>query len=211
MPRRVACFVTVSRPSMWSRASPPRRCALTFSTFPSATSGRVRFSVGFGILVHRGLFADLPCPCNTATLERFQALEKIDDQTLIIHNLHKRVWPTAQRDSVILSHLRQHEDTWFVQNYSIAHDAAPVNPNGSVVRVQCNMFMMCKTQIREGAQEPYSRDDLSCKITYLAFINPGGWAPASAIRAVSKREYPKFLRTITKHSTKFYQSKDISF
>lgn len=36
-------------------------------------------------------------------------------------------------------------------------------------------------------------------ITYfcLSAVNPGGWAPASVLRAVYKREYPKFLRRFT--------------
>lgn len=28
-------------------------------------------------------------------------------------------------------------------------------------------------------------------------VNPGGWAPASVLRAVAKREYPKFLKRFT--------------
>ena len=28
-------------------------------------------------------------------------------------------------------------------------------------------------------------------------VNPGGWAPAAAVRQVSKRETPKFLRRIS--------------
>ena len=29
---------------------------------------------------------------------------------------------------------------------------------------------------------------------FLSVVNPGGWAPASVVRQISKREYPKFLR-----------------
>ena len=28
----------------------------------------------------------------------------------------------------------------------------------------------------------------------VVLVNPGGWAPASVVRQISKREYPKFLR-----------------
>lgn len=28
-------------------------------------------------------------------------------------------------------------------------------------------------------------------------VNPGGWAPSSVLRAVYKREYPKFLKRFT--------------
>ena len=31
----------------------------------------------------------------------------------------------------------------------------------------------------------------------FSIVNPGGWAPPSVVRAVSKREYPKFLRKIS--------------
>lgn len=30
-------------------------------------------------------------------------------------------------------------------------------------------------------------------------VNPGGWAPASVLRAVAKREYPKFLKRFTSY------------
>lgn len=30
-------------------------------------------------------------------------------------------------------------------------------------------------------------------------VNPGGWAPASALRAIYKREYPKFLKRFTSY------------
>ncbi|VEL24615.1 unnamed protein product [Protopolystoma xenopodis] len=29
---------------------------------------------------------------------------------------------------------------------------------------------------------------------YAANIHPGGWAPAAAVRAMAKREYPRFLK-----------------
>lgn len=32
---------------------------------------------------------------------------------------------------------------------------------------------------------------------FFASVNPGGWAPAGVLRAVYKREYPKFLKRFT--------------
>lgn len=32
---------------------------------------------------------------------------------------------------------------------------------------------------------------------FLFTVNPGGWAPSSVLRAVYKREYPKFLKRFT--------------
>lgn len=41
-----------------------------------------------------------------ATLESFKIVEQFGNSAVILHNLHKRVWPTAQRDSLFFSQLR---------------------------------------------------------------------------------------------------------
>lgn len=54
-------------------------------------------------------------------------------------------------------------------------------------------------------------------ITLTAFIflcltvNPGGWAPASVLRAVAKREYPKFLKRFTSYVQEKTAGKPILF
>lgn len=45
---------------------------------------------------------------------------------------------------------------------------------------------------------------------YLA-VNPGGWAPASVLRAVAKREYPKFLKRFTSYVQEKTAGKPILF
>jgi len=42
-------------------------------------------------------------------------------------------------------------------------------------------------------------------------VNPGGWAPASALRAVYKREYPKFLKRFTGYVIDQCKDKPIMF
>jgi collagen type IV alpha-3-binding protein len=37
------------------------------------------------------------------------------------------------------------------------------------------------------------------RITYCSVVNPGGWAPATVLRAVYKREYPRFLKRFTQY------------
>jgi len=60
------------------------------------------------------------------TIDKFHVLEWLDKQTNINHSIHKRVWPTAQRDSILLSHIRQIDDKrWMVWNHSVDHDADP--------------------------------------------------------------------------------------
>lgn len=51
---------------------------------------------------------------------------------------------------------------------------------------------------------------ISLMFTHLSAVNPGGWAPPSVVRAVSKREYPKFLRKISSFCQNACQDKPIT-
>lgn len=48
-------------------------------------------------------------------------------------------------------------------------------------------------------------------IVYIFSVNPGGWAPASVLRAVYKREYPKFLKRFTQYVKDQTEKKPIMF
>lgn len=75
------------------------------------------------------------------TLDSSRMIEALSDDTLIFHQVHKRVWPSAQRDTCFWSHIRpvhinknektsdQSEEVpnWIVVNYSTEHEMAPVN------------------------------------------------------------------------------------
>eukprot|EP00069_Balaena_mysticetus_P020470 bmy_12861T0 len=84
--------------------------------------------------------------------------------------------------------------------------------NNRCVRAKINIAMICQTLVSppEGNQE-ISRDNILCKITYVANVNPGGWAPASVLRAVAKREYPKFLKRFTSYVQEKTAGKPILF
>ncbi|KAK6305152.1 ceramide transfer protein [Coregonus clupeaformis] len=137
------------------------------------------------------------------TIENFNVVEMLSDNAVIVYQTHKRVWPASQRDVLYLSAMRKilannenDPDTWLVCNFSVDHDNAQTT--NRCVRAKINIAMICQTLVSppEGDRE-ISRDNLTCKITYVANVNPGGWAPASVLRAVAKREYPKFLKRFT--------------
>ncbi|XP_053337034.1 ceramide transfer protein isoform X2 [Clarias gariepinus] len=139
------------------------------------------------------------------TVENFSVVEKLSDNAVIIYQTHKRVWPASQRDILYLSVIRKilatnenEPDTWIVCNFSVDHDRYP--PTSRCIRAKINVAMICQTLVSppEGNKE-ISRDDILCKITYVANVNPGGWAPASVLRAVARREYPKFLRRFSSY------------
>ncbi|KAM3874462.1 ceramide transfer protein-like isoform 2-T2 [Diretmus argenteus] len=151
------------------------------------------------------------------TIENFNVVETLSDNAVIVYQTHKRVWPASQRDVLYLSAMRKvladnenDPDTWLVCNFSVDHDNAPLT--NRCVRAKINVAMICQTLVSppEGDKE-ISRDNLLCKITYVANVNPGGWAPASVLRAVAKREYPKFLKRFTSYVQETTAGKPILF
>uniref|UniRef100_A0A8C9F6T2 Ceramide transfer protein n=1 Tax=Pavo cristatus TaxID=9049 RepID=A0A8C9F6T2_PAVCR len=151
------------------------------------------------------------------TIENFHVVENLADNAIIIYQTHKRVWPASQRDVLYLSAIRKipafsenDPETWIVCNFSVEHDSAPLN--NRCVRAKINVAMICQTLVSppEGNKE-ISRDNILCKITYVANVNPGGWAPASVLRAVAKREYPKFLKRFTSYVQEKTAGKPILF
>ncbi|XP_035233642.1 ceramide transfer protein-like isoform X1 [Stegodyphus dumicola] len=151
------------------------------------------------------------------TVENMKVVEEIDSKTLIFHQIHKRVWPATQRDALFWSHMRQvpndedkdAHDIWIVCNNSTDHDAAPV---GKCVRLVMTVSLVCQTFVDPPTEnQEITRDNLTCRITYCSSINPGGWAPASVLRAVYKREYPKFLKRFTQYVKDMTETKPIMF
>ncbi|XP_030372401.1 collagen type IV alpha-3-binding protein isoform X2 [Scaptodrosophila lebanonensis] len=154
------------------------------------------------------------------TLEDCTILEKISADTLLFLQTHKRIWPASQRDAQFWSHMRKINDglepgatdTWIVCNNSTEY-AKQQSKNGKCVRIFLTVILACQTHLPEGyvKGQPLNRDDLTCKITYCSVVNPGGWAPASALRAVYKREYPKFLKRFTGYVIDQCKDKPIMF
>ncbi|XP_041754515.1 ceramide transfer protein isoform X1 [Coregonus clupeaformis] len=151
------------------------------------------------------------------TIENFNVVETLSENAVIVYQTHKRVWPASQRDVLYLSAMRKilannenDPDTWLVCNFSVDHDNAM--PTNRCVRAKINIAMICQTLVSppEGDRE-ISRDNITCKITYVANVNPGGWAPASVLRAVAKREYPKFLKRFTGYVQEKTSGKPILF
>ncbi|XP_054159177.1 ceramide transfer protein-like [Oppia nitens] len=154
------------------------------------------------------------------TLESMKVVEEINTNTLIFHQIHKRVWPAAQRDTTFWSHIRRTEQNddnknsvnpyniWIVCNNSTDR---PNIPLGRCLRMTMTVSLVCETYINPIPEKgkPITRDNLKCKIIYCSTINPGGWAPASVLRALYKREYPKFLKRFTQYVKDVTENKEI--
>lgn len=69
-----------------------------------------------------------------ATVEQVTILENVSEDTKVFLQIHKRVWPSTQRDALFWSHKRQVPDPqdpdgqsiWIVCNNSTDHKNAPV-------------------------------------------------------------------------------------
>lgn len=75
--------------------------------------------------------------------------------------------------------------------------------------------MLCQTIVDSSAKNKskseLTRDDIKCRIYYVAQVHPGGWVPTAALRQVYKREYPRFLRTFTDYVSKKIRGKELTF
>ncbi|XP_050352425.1 ceramide transfer protein [Nymphalis io] len=131
------------------------------------------------------------------TLETMNIVEAISTDALVFHQTFKRIWPASQRDALFWSHVRaapQH--TYAVTNHSTTNVDYPSN-SGACIRLFVTVCLACRTAWPAG-QAP-SRDNITTSIAYCSTVNPGGWAPAGVLRAVYKREYPKFLKRFTNY------------
>jgi collagen type IV alpha-3-binding protein len=155
------------------------------------------------------------------TLVKMNIVETLDQNTVVLHQLHKRVWPTAQRESLFWSHLEEVSDQkdsdafdcWVVCNHNVDRDDVPLT-NSSCVRVGLTIAMVCQTIIVQNARSKprneLTRNDISVRIFYVAQVHPGGWVPTAALRTVYKKEYPKFLRRFTSYVEDKVKGKPLS-
>lgn len=131
------------------------------------------------------------------TLETMNIVEAISSDAIVFHQTFKRIWPASQRDALFWSHARAApHHTYAVTNHSTTDDAYPSN-SGACIRLFVTVCLACRTSWPPG--EAPSRDNITTSVAYCSTVNPGGWAPAGVLRAVYKREYPKFLKRFTNY------------
>lgn len=79
-----------------------------------------------------------------------KVLETIADDTLVILQIHKRVWPASQRDALFWSHVRRvpndtdrdAQDIWIACNHSTEHHEAPVIPRCFKRQFECQVLII---------------------------------------------------------------------
>jgi collagen type IV alpha-3-binding protein len=140
------------------------------------------------------------------TIESATIVETLAEDTIVFHQLHKRIWPSTQRETVFCSHIctlpnapreeNQIGHTWMVGNFSIDHPKVP--GSSKLIRATFQCGLVCQTvanqPVEAGMEAQLRREDISCKMLYATNVNPGGWAPPSVVRTIGKREITKFLK-----------------
>ncbi|PAV58248.1 hypothetical protein WR25_11905 [Diploscapter pachys] len=152
------------------------------------------------------------------TLDSMKVVEQISKDTAVLHQLHKTVWPAAARESLFVSHIRRVDhlkrdgchDLYIVTNKDVKRQDVPLT-SSSALRVGLTVSMICETIVKtpEKPLNELTRDDIACNVIYVSQVFPGGWVPVAALRAVYKREYPKFLRTFTEYVKKNLKDKPV--
>lgn len=129
------------------------------------------------------------------TLETMTIVEEVSSDAMVFHQTFKRIWPASQRDALFWSHVRAAPgNTYAVINHSTTNHEYPPN-TGACIRLFVTVCLACSSSYPAG-EEP-TRENITTSIAYCSTVNPGGWAPAGVLRAVYKREYPKFLKRFT--------------
>ncbi|XP_014674742.1 PREDICTED: collagen type IV alpha-3-binding protein-like isoform X2 [Priapulus caudatus] len=124
----------------------------------------------------------------------------------------------AAADSLFWSQIRQvrdEEDEEAQPIWTASSTTRPSHPSCPVVkcvRIHLNVAFICQTMIDPPSEvEQLTRDHIRTRITYTADVNPGGWAPATVIRAVYKREYPRFVKRFSQFVKDVTANKPILF
>lgn len=133
-----------------------------------------------------------------------RVLDLLGCSTVVVHQVYRRVWPATQRDACFWSHIRRvpgedgDADLWMVVNRSTEHLAPPLD-NSRMLRLWLSVAMVAQTVLPQDCPDPPERAQIRCKIQYTASLDPGGWVPQGAAKAIYEREYPKFLTRFTEY------------
>ena len=143
------------------------------------------------------------------TIESMQTLEELDPWTTIYKHMHKRIWPSTQRQTIFCSNICKLSNavnpdnslgnTYFVINFSVDHPEA--KEVSKYIRMRVNISLTCQTFsnkiVVEDQKGGLTREDINCKMIYTADVHPGGWVPPAVVRNIGKRELTKFMKKIS--------------
>ncbi|KAJ2065475.1 hypothetical protein GGI17_000288 [Coemansia sp. S146] len=111
----------------------------------------------------------------------------------------KAIWPTAARDSLLISHIVRRDEGFLNVGQSIEDSRVPEKQAEGIVRMEAAMAGQLVTKV--------SRDDRTrlglegenwCKVVQIADGDMKGWIPKSVIRFIATQAFPKSLTKVCK-------------
>ena len=97
------------------------------------------------------------------TLDSMKVVEDINSNSLIFHQIHKRVWPAAQRDTVFWSHIRRIDSDTLRANE---------HPNSSAKPLPDNVWIVCNNSVQR-SDIPVSSQFVDCFQIFLTLFFSG--------------------------------------
>ncbi|KAJ2616515.1 hypothetical protein H4S08_000751 [Coemansia sp. RSA 1365] len=135
--------------------------------------------------------------------ESTRIVEKLGPCDAIHYIKMKAVWPTAARDSLLLSHLAavqtgNGETAYLNVSQSIEDQRVPENVAEGIVRMEAGIAGQLITQTTAEERQHLGLDDSRswCKVVQIADGDLKGWIPKSVIKFIATKALPQSLTKV---------------
>jgi collagen type IV alpha-3-binding protein len=138
-----------------------------------------------------------------------------DDNTVVLHQFFKTIWPVKARYSTFWSRcvslpLDKEAHPGVISRCCVINHSTDYPIENAELRASSSksifalldVAMVCETRLKITSTQqgtPPSRADIVTDIVYICCLDPGGWAPVSLARVTAKKEYPRFIRRLSKY------------
>jgi collagen type IV alpha-3-binding protein len=140
-----------------------------------------------------------------------------DEHTVLLHQYFKTIWPAKVRYTTFWSRsLPLSADAAILSKHCVINHSVDYPLENAELRstssksifALLDVILICETRLKSSndtasssrsTTAPVRREDAVTDIAYVCCIDPGGWTPVSLARMAAKKEYPRFIRRLTKY------------
>ncbi|KAJ2359144.1 hypothetical protein GGF43_000310 [Coemansia sp. RSA 2618] len=133
--------------------------------------------------------------------ESTRIIEKLGPGDAIHYVKMKPVWPTAARDSLLLSHLTEvrvrGERAYLNVSKSIEDARVPEGSTRGVVRMEAGIAGQLVTRVDQGERQQLGlQGEHWCRVVQIADGDLKGWIPKSVIKFIATQALPRSLKKV---------------
>ncbi|KAJ2834649.1 hypothetical protein GGI24_000307 [Coemansia furcata] len=116
----------------------------------------------------------------------------------------KAIWPTAARDSLLISHIASRGDEGFLNvGQSIEDSRIPEKQAEGIVRMEAALAGQLVTRVSQDDRAKLGLEGENwCKVVQIADGDMKGWIPKSVIRFIATQAFPRSLTKVCKQLAK---------